>query len=134
MNFLTEIIVLSNKTINLSKSEISYCGESKSDIFKVLIPCHLNGIDTKQAVISFCFVTPNGIDERILLNEIGGITTRLRNYLMFYFRPNKSFYSHIGNVKCWIEVEHDDILIKSDICEIEIRKHFCNNTQEKVIK
>lgn len=134
MNFLTEITVLSNKAISLSKSEISYCGESKSDIFKVLIPCHLNGIATKEAVISFCFVTPNGIVEKISLNEIGGVTTSLKNYLMFYFRPNKSFYSHIGDTKCWIEVEHDDILIKSDICKIEIHRHFCNNMQEKIIK
>lgn len=134
MNFLTEIVVLSNKTISLSKSEISYCGESKSDIFKILIPYHLNGISVQESVISFWFVTPNGIIEKISLNEIGGITTRLRNYLMFYFRPNKSFYNHIGNVKFWIEVEHGDILIKSDICKIEIRKHFCNNIQEKIIK
>ena len=134
MYILTEITVMANKRISLSKSEISYCGEAKSDIFKILVPCHINGILSKESVISFCFVTPNNTCERILLNEIGGVTTRLGSYLMFYFRPNKTFYSHIGNVKCWIEFQYNDILIKSDICEIKIHKHFCNNMQEKIIK
>lgn len=131
---MTKIIVLADKTISLEKSEVSYCGESKSDIFKVLVPCHMNGLETKSASVSFCFITPCGISEKISLNEIGGIITRLKNYLMFYFRPNSSFYSHIGKVKCWIEIEHNDVLIKSDICEIEIHEHFCNKEQENIIK
>ena len=109
---MTEIIVSANKSISLKKSENSYYGESLADIFKLLIPYHINGI----------------------LAENGFVATILRSYLTFYFRPNKIFYNSIGKVKCWIEFKKGEILIKSDFCEIEIHKHFYNKLQEEVIK
>lgn len=57
---MTEIIVSANKSINLKKSENSYYGESLADIFKLLIPYHINGILAENADISFCFATPAG--------------------------------------------------------------------------
>ena len=131
---MTEIIVSANKSINLKKSENSYYGESLADIFKLLIPYHINGILAENADISFCFATPAGNLEKISLNDYGFVATRLRSYLTFYFRPNNIFYNSIGKVKCWIEFKKGEILIKSDFCEIEIHKHFYNKLQEEVIK
>ena len=82
---MTEIIVSANKSINLKKSENSYYGESLADIFKLLIPYHINGILAENADISFCFATPAGNLEKISLNDYGFVATRLRSYLTFYF-------------------------------------------------
>lgn len=131
---MTEIIVSADKSISLKKSENSYYGESLADIFKLLIPYRINGILAENADISFCFATPAGNLEKISLNDYGFVATRLRSYLIFYFRPNKNFYNSIGKVKCWIEFKKSEILIKSDFCEIEIHKHFCNKLQEDIIK
>lgn len=131
---MTEIIISSDKSISMSKSENSYYGESKADIFKLIIPCCLNGIPIENSDISFCFALPDGSLDRISLNDYGFTASRLRSCFIFYFRPSKRFYSNIGKVKCWIEIKHNDVLIKSGVCEIEVHKHFCNKTQEKSIK
>ena len=131
---MTEIIISANQRISLKKTENSYYGESLADIFKLLIPCRINGISAEDTSISFCFSTPDGSLEKISLNEYGFVATRLRSYFTFYFRPNKKFYSNIGKVKCWVEFKSGEILIKSNICEIEIQKHFCNKLQEVIIK
>lgn len=130
---MTEIIVLADKSISSRKSEKSYYGESQADIFKLLIPCRLNGIYTENSDISFCFARPDGSSYSISLNEYGFVATRLRSYFIFYFRPNKNFYSNVGNVKCWVEIKYNDVLIKSDICEIKVHKHFYSKMQEKII-
>lgn len=131
---MTEIIVSADKTISLRKNENSYYGEAMADIFKLFIPCRINGIRAENTDINFCFATPDGSLEKISLNEYGFVATRLRRYFTFYFRPNRKFYSNIGKVKCWVEFKSGQILIKSDICEIEVHKHFCNKIQENSIK
>lgn len=122
---MTEITVTADKSIHIICNEKNYCGESKPDIFRILVPLKFNGISLEDARITFNYKTPSGKIGMVSLNEIDGIRSRLGSYYIFELRMNEPFYESDGNVRCWVEFQStkDNILIKSECGLVYVEKH-----------
>lgn len=122
---MTEIIITADKNIHIVNNEKHYRGESKPDIFRILVPFEFNGINSENARITFNYITPSGKAQILSLNEIGGKASRLGSYYIFELRTDKNFYESNGNVKCWVEFESEngDIHIKSECGSVRVEKH-----------
>lgn len=122
---MTEIIVTADKKIYIAENQKNYRGESKPDIFRILVPYNFNGICSENALITFKYITPHGKVCTLPLNEIGGKPSRLGSYFIFEFRMKKDFYENEGNVRCRVEFENQnrDVLVKSEYGSVFINGH-----------
>ncbi len=123
---MTEIIITADKKIYISENQKNYRGESRPDDFRILVPYRFNGICSKNARITFNYISSSGKTCSVPLYEIDGSASRLGSYCVFEFRMKKEFYENEGNVKCWVEFENDtrDIKIKSECGSVIINQHY----------
>lgn len=123
---MTEIIITADKKIYISENERNYRGESKPDVFRILVPYRFNGICSENARITFHYISSSGKSSVVPLNDVEGRVSRLGSYFVFEFRMAKDFYENTGKVRCWVEFENKTrgIRIKSECGDVIINRHY----------